>query len=82
MQYVHVTGERILRRGTLKQFLRTLDPAMFVRVHRSAAVNIRHVRELTITATGGLTAKLSTGADVSVAKSFRDELETRLRAVP
>jgi two-component system LytT family response regulator len=79
---LHVAGERILRRGTLKQFLRTLDPAMFVRVHRSAAVNIRHVRELTITATGGLTAKLSTGADVSVAKSFREELETRLRAVP
>ena len=79
---LHLTGERILRRGTLKQFLRTLDPAMFVRVHRSAAVNIRHVRELTITATGGLTAKLPTGADVTVAKSFRDELETRLRAVP
>lgn len=79
---LHLSGERILRRGTLKQFLRTLDPAMFVRVHRSAAVNIRHVRELTITAAGGLTAKLSTGADVSVAKSFRDELEIRLRAVP
>lgn len=79
---LHLAGERILRRGTLKQFLRTLDPAVFVRVHRSAAVNIRHVRELTITATGGLTAKLSTGADVSVAKSFRDELEARLRAVP
>ena len=79
---LHLAGERILRRGTLKQFLQTLDPAIFVRVHRSAAVNIRHVRELTITATGGLTAKLSTGADVGVAKSFRDELETRLRAVP
>jgi two-component system LytT family response regulator len=79
---LHVAGEGILRRGTLKRFLRTLDPAMFVRVHRSAAVNIRHVRELTITATGGLTAKLSTGADVSVAKSFRDELETRLRGLP
>lgn len=79
---LHLSGERILRRGTLKQFLRTLDPAIFVRVHRSAAVNIRHVSELTITATGGLTAKLSTGSDVAVAKSFREELEMRLRAVP
>src|SRR6185295_19005908 len=41
---LHLTGERILRRGTLKQFMRTMDPAQFVRVHRSAAVNVRHVR--------------------------------------
>jgi hypothetical protein len=66
----------------LKQFLRTLDPAHFVRVHRSAAVNIRHVRELTITVSGGLTAKLASGAEVAVARPFRTELEERLRALP
>jgi two-component system LytT family response regulator len=76
---LHLAAERILRRGTLKQFLRTLDPAVFVRVHRSAAVNIRHVRELTITATGGLTARLTSGADVGIARAFRQELEDRLR---
>lgn len=79
---LHLAGEHILRRGTLKQFMRTLDPAIFVRVHRSAAVNIRHVRELTITVSGGLTAKLSSGADVAVAKAFRPELEDRLRQLP
>jgi len=79
---LHLPGERILRRGTLKQFMRTLDPAMFVRVHRSAAVNIRHVRELTITVSGGLTARLASGADVAVARAFRPELEERLRALP
>jgi two-component system LytT family response regulator len=79
---LHLPAERILRRGTLKQFLRTLDPAVFVRVHRSAAVNIRHVRELTITVTGGLTARLTSGADVSVAKTFREELENRLLVLP
>ncbi|HEX5217643.1 MAG TPA: LytTR family DNA-binding domain-containing protein [Vicinamibacterales bacterium] len=79
---VHLAGERILRRGTLKQFLRTLDPAQFVRVHRSAGINIRHVRELTITAGGGLTARLSSGAEVSVARGCRAELEERLRTLP
>jgi len=44
-------------------------------VHRSAAVNIRHVRELTITAGGGLTAKLTAGTDVGVARGFRQHLE-------
>jgi two-component system LytT family response regulator len=79
---IHLAAERILRRGTLKQFLRTLDPAHFVRVHRSAAVNIRHVRELTITVSGGLTAKLASGAEVAVARPFRTALEERLRALP
>src|SRR5262245_36942910 len=79
---LHLAGERILRRGTLKQFLQTADPACFVRVHRSAAVNVRHVRELTITATGGLTARLTSGADVAVARPFRTELEERLRTLP
>jgi two-component system LytT family response regulator len=79
---VHLAGERILRRGTLKQFLRALDPAQFVRVHRSAAVNIRYVRELTITVAGGLTARLASGADVAVARGCRAELEERLRTLP
>jgi two-component system LytT family response regulator len=79
---LHLSGERILRRGTLKQFMRALDPSLFVRVHRSAAVNVRHVRELTITVSGGLTARLSSGADVSVARACRPELEERLRQLP
>jgi two-component system LytT family response regulator len=79
---LHLPGERILRRGTLKQFLRTLDPALFVRVHRSAAINVRHVRELTIAVGGGLTARLGSGAEVSVARPFREELEERLRGLP
>ena len=79
---LHLAGERILRRGTLKQTMETLDPAQFVRVHRSAAVNVRHVKELTITVNGGLTARLTSGAEVSVAKGCRVELEERLRALP
>lgn len=79
---LHLKGEGILRRGTLKQFLQTLDPARFVRVHRSAAVNVHHVQELTITASGGLVARLTSGVTVGVAKPFRAELETRLRALP
>ena len=79
---LHFAGERVLRRGTLKQIRRTLDPAMFVRVHRSAALNVRHVRELTIAVGGGVTARLTSGTDVSVARSFRDDLEAKLRGLP
>lgn len=79
---LHLTGERILRRGTLKQFLRMLDPAHFVRVHRSAAVNVPHVRELTVTATGGMQATLRSGGAVAIARQCRSELEERLKALP
>ena len=33
-------------RETIKQLASTLDPKTFVRVHRSAIVNINHVREI------------------------------------
>lgn len=79
---VHFASEHHLRRGTLKQFIRTLDPAIFVRVHRSAAVNVRHIKELTITVSGGLAARLASGAEVAVARGCRAELEERLRALP
>src|SRR4029453_16541052 len=47
---LHFAGEQILRRGTLKQFLRTLDPAFFVRGHRYAPVNARTFPELPLRA--------------------------------
>ncbi len=78
---LHLDAERILQRGALKQVLRTLDPAEFVRIHRSAAVNVRHVRELTITANGSLSARLTSGREVPVARSCRAELEERLRTL-
>ena len=79
---LHLPSERILQRGPLKQILRTLDPRQFVRVHRSAAVNVRHVRDLTISANGGVSARLTSGTEVPVAKGSRAELEERLRALP
>jgi two-component system LytT family response regulator len=79
---LHLANERILRRGTLKQFLKAIDPRQIVRVHRSAALNVRYVRELTITAGGGLVARLTSGAEVPVARQCRGELEERLRALP
>ena len=43
---LHVGGKNFLLREPIKQLATTLDPSMFVRVHRSAIVNIEHVREI------------------------------------
>ena len=71
---LHLVADRILRRGTLKQILRTLDPHEFVRAHRSAAVNVRHEREFAIAVYGGLNARMGNGAEVRVARGCRREL--------
>jgi two-component system LytT family response regulator len=43
---LHVASKSYLIRESIKQLAGTLDPARFVRVHRSAIVNIAHVREI------------------------------------
>jgi two-component system LytT family response regulator len=42
---LHVGARKMLLRESIKQLAETLDPASFVRVHRSAIVNIGYVRE-------------------------------------
>ena len=43
---LHVGAKSFLLREPIKQLAATLDPVRFVRVHRSAIVNINHVREI------------------------------------
>jgi two-component system, LytTR family, response regulator len=43
---IHVGAKNLMLRETIKQLAETLDPRRFVRVHRSAIVNIDHVREI------------------------------------
>ena len=43
---LHVGSKSLLLRETIKQLAETLDPAKFVRIHRSAIVNIAQVREI------------------------------------
>jgi two-component system LytT family response regulator len=43
---LHVGAKSFLLREPIKQLAASLDPVRFVRVHRSAIVNINHVREI------------------------------------
>jgi two-component system LytT family response regulator len=43
---LHVGTKNLMLREPLKQLAETLDPRKFVRIHRSAIVNIGHVREI------------------------------------
>jgi two-component system LytT family response regulator len=56
-----------------------LDPQRFVRVHRSAIVNIDRVREIHPLFRGDATLVLSNGAQVKLSRSRRKTFEDRLR---
>ena len=43
---LHVGAKNLMLRETIKQLAETLDPAKFVRIHRSVIVNVDQVREI------------------------------------
>src|SRR5688572_14408612 len=64
---------------TLNDLERTLDPAAFVRVHRSAIVNIARVREIRLDYRNHHVVVLTNGAVVPLSRSRRETVEARLR---
>ncbi len=63
------TGSRcILHRQTLQQLEGGLDPALFLRVHRSTIVRIDQIAALTVTGDGSYRLALRCGADVDVSE--------------
>jgi len=43
---LHIGARNLMLRETIKELAHTLNPKQFIRVHRSAIVNIDHVREI------------------------------------
>jgi two-component system LytT family response regulator len=75
---LHVGKTVHLATETLNDLERTLDPAAFVRVHRSAIVNIARVRELRLDYRNHHVVVLNTGAVVPLSRSRREAVEARL----
>jgi two-component system, LytTR family, response regulator len=65
-------------RGMLGTLEESLDPRRFVRIHRSAMVNIDLVTELRQDAHGDYIAVLRDGTEVRVGRRFRARLQARL----
>jgi hypothetical protein len=60
----------MMLRETIKQLTETLDPRKFVRVHRSAIVNIGHVREILREGRSEGWVLLSNGHRLKMSKSW------------
>jgi len=76
---LHVGGEAHLFRESMKNMEARLDGERFVRIHRSAIVNVDHIRELQPWFHGEYVVLLNDGTRLMASRVFSDRL-TRLIA--
>lgn len=72
---LHVGGETHLVHGTLGKLEASLDPARFLRVHRSAIVNLTRIRTLEPLFHGEYRIVIDSGDEVTSGRTYRDRLE-------
>jgi two-component system, LytTR family, response regulator len=77
---VYARGRRHLIRESLSSFEARLDPVSFVRVHRSAIVNLDRVRELRAEPSGESVVVLRDGTRVPVSRRRREQVSEALRS--
>jgi two-component system LytT family response regulator len=75
---LHVAGKELLYRAALNDLAEKLDPRRFVRVHRSALVNIESILQLEPISHGEFEVVLKNGARTRVSRTYRGQLEKRL----
>lgn len=79
---IHVGGRPQLVRGTMKDAERELDPASFVRVHRSAIVNVGRVVAIEAQPTGGYLVRMDDGARVRTSRQYAGVVRALLTPFP
>ena len=77
---LHVNGHDYLLRSTLTDFLTQLDPARFVRVHRSYAVNLDAIAAIEPLDSGDARLLMKDGSTVPCSRRYRDGLAPRAAA--
>jgi two-component system, LytTR family, response regulator len=69
---LHVGPKTHLIHQTLAEAERALDPAAFLRIHRSTIVNVKRIKELQPYANGEFVVILHDGTRLKLSRSFRD----------
>ena len=72
------SGREFLKAQTLSSLEASLEPARFLRVHRSYLVNVDRLRAIEATARGGHVAVLSTGTKIPVSREGHARLKALL----
>ncbi|HEY7096852.1 MAG TPA: LytTR family DNA-binding domain-containing protein [Terriglobales bacterium] len=75
---LHIGGKELLYRAALNELADRLDPVRFVRVHRSAIVNIESIVRLEPISHGEFEVILKDGSRSRISRTYRSQLEKRL----
>jgi two-component system LytT family response regulator len=75
---LHSGRETHVLRETMSELEARLDPARFIRVHRSAIVNLDRIKELQPWFRGDYKVVLSDGTELTLTRNHREKLESRL----
>jgi two-component system LytT family response regulator len=77
--YVRLSTDRTwLHKETLTGLCERLDPAEFLRVHRSHAVNLRYLRELEPMTHGEFRIRLVDGSELVSGRAYREAIRRAL----
>lgn len=71
-------GKSYLIRGAIGRLEAQLDPARFLRIHRSIIVSIKHVKEMRPLFHGDYEIVLTNGKKLTSSRSYRDKLQRLL----
>lgn len=73
---VHAAGRKHVLRESMAQIIDRLGPAEFVRIHRSAGINVAHVRAVKRSKAKGLEVELTDGTRLPISRrKARDVVE-------
>jgi two-component system, LytTR family, response regulator len=76
--YVRLFADRTyLLRRTLTRVGGMLDPAVFLRIHRSHIINMRRVRELSPRPHGEFSIAFEDGSEITSSRSYRGPIQLR-----
>jgi two-component system LytT family response regulator len=71
---VHARGDSLLLRASMTKVQRRLDPSAFVRIHRSAIVNIGRIKELIPRSHGEYIVTLQDGTRLQASRGYSHRL--------
>lgn len=75
---IHLADKSRLVRMTMLHLMEKLEPRNFVRIHRSTAVNLAHVRKVTPTQYGEYNVELHDGTKLKVSRTYMPALRASL----
>lgn len=75
---IHLTDKSRLVRMTMLHLMEKLEPRNFVRIHRSTAVNLAHVRKVSPTQYGEYNVELNDGTKLKVSRTYMPALRAVL----